>query len=243
MDMDYEARIKELGFNSIAEFQLFYGLPATNVLDDATKQMVNVPRFCAVADTLPLGEGLPRWGKQELKFSMIGSLKGIPNESMVRAAETAWSRIMKVCDIRASHIKTPGEAADIAIAVGAIDGRGSVLAWAELPGAATTRPLQMRIGKDEDWVIADTTPVGKMDLIRVVAHELCHNLGLSHLGPGALMAPTYSATIKEPQAADIAELIRRYGPPKPIVPAPPDVPPGDENIWVNIRIPKSWVSQ
>jgi hypothetical protein len=242
--MDYEARIYELGFASIAEYQIFQGLPVTNVIDETTKASLEIKRFCAVKDVLAVGEGTPHWGKHDLRYSVLSGLPGIPVDSLKRAAQIAFDRWAAVCDIRASHIKTAGEAADIVIGVQKIDGPSGVLAFAELPGNGSLRQLKMMLGKDESWVIADTAPVGKIDLIRVVCHELGHNLGEAHLPAGNLMSPSYSTQINKPQQGDILSMIRRYGQPTPTVPAPPDTPPptGDENIWVTVKLPKSWVS-
>lgn len=236
--MTPEQRIAELGFASVAEYQVFHGLPVTGMIDDATIVSLEIPRFCAVKDKLDVGEGMPRWGKHDLTYSMLGSLPQIPLESMKRAAQIAFDRWAAVCDIRASHIKTPAEAADIVMNVGSIDGPGSVLAWAELPGNGTTRQLKQMYGRDEAWVIADTSPLGKIDLIRVMCHELGHSLGSAHLPAGNLLAPTYSSNINKPQAGDIVTMVQRYGPPKAVVPPPPA---GDENLWVWIRVPKDQV--
>jgi hypothetical protein len=243
--MTPEQRIAELGFESVAEYQIFHGLPVTGVVDPATIASLEIPRFCAVKDKLEVGEGTPRWGKNQLTYSVLGALPGIPLDSMKRAAQIAFDRWAAVCDIRASHIKTAGEAADILMQIGPIDGPSGVLAWSELPGNGTTRQLKQMYGKAEAWVIADTVPVGKIDLIRVVCHELGHALGTAHLQAGNLMAPTYSTQINKPQAGDIVALVQRYGQPKPVTPAPPGQPPtgGDENEWVTIRVPKSWVNQ
>lgn len=238
--MNYEQRIRELGFESIADYQLFHGLPVTGVVDEATIASLSIPRFCAVKDKLEVGEGTPHWGKHDLTYSVVSGLPGIPVDSMKRAAQIAFDRWAAVCDIRASHIKTAGEAADILMQVGPIDGPSGVLAWSELPGNGTTRQLKQMYGKAEKWVIADTVPVGRIDLVRVMCHELGHALGSAHLPAGNLLAPTYSTTINKPQAGDTLIMVQRYGQPKPVVPQPP-AGGDDENIWIWFRVPKSQI--
>ena len=66
--------------------------------------------------------------------------------------------------------------------------------------------------------------------------ELGHAIGISHIGPGNLMAPTYSSTINKPQSGDIQEAIARYGPPR-VQPSEPD--PTDDETMVLISIPEA----
>lgn len=239
--MTPEERIAELGFASVAEYQVFHGLPVTGVVDAATKASLSIPRFCAVKDKLEIGEGMPRWGKHDLKYAVLGALPQIPLESMKRAAQIAFDRWAAVCDIRASHVQNAGEAADILMSTGSIDGPGSVLAWSELPGNGTMRQLKQMYGKSENWVIADSVPVGPIDLIRVMCHEIGHALGLAHLPAGNLLAATYSTTINKPQAGDTLAMVQRYGQPKPVVPPTPPTGGDDENVYVWMAIPKSHV--
>lgn len=237
-----EERLAELGFESIAQFQMFYGLAQTNTLDDATSAALNMPRFCNVVDRLNASQGKPRWGKRELTYAILSGLPGINLDQVKRAAEVAFDRWSAVCDIRASHIKTATEAADIVMEVAHIDGPSNVLAWSELPGMDTVRQLKQRYDSSDSWVIANNTTVGgKIDLIRVMCHELGHALGEAHLSVGNLLAPMYSQQINKPQTGDIAAMIERYGPPR-VAPVPPHIP-GPENEWVTIKIPRGWIIQ
>lgn len=238
--MTPEEKIHALGFTSVGEYQAFHGLPITGVVDELTIASLDVIRFCSVPDKLPIGEGLPHWGKHDLKYAVLGVLPGIPLETMKSAAQKAFDRWAAVCDIRASHIISPAEAADILMGVGRIDGPNGVLAWSELPKERGLSPLNQRYGSNEQWVVADTVPTTKIDLIRVMAHELGHALGIGHLQAGNLLAPTYSTSINRPQSGDIAEVIRRYGPPR-VVPSP--APPGTsgDNEWLTLRLPRKYL--
>lgn len=237
--MTPQERVKELGFDSIADYQNFHGLVPDGGLDNPTLRSLEIPRFCGRPDFEALGEGLPRWGKKVLTYAIQGQLPGIQLEDVKLAFQMAFDRWSAVCDIKASHIKKASEAIDIAIATGKIDGASSVLAWSELPGNGTLAQLQQKYDHQEAWVIADRVPNYRIDLIRVACHEIGHAIGIPHIGPGNLLAPTYSSTINSPQSQDIAEGIKRYGPAH-IAPTDPTVPAG-ENVWVKILLPTSHV--
>jgi hypothetical protein len=86
--------------------------------------------------------------------------------------------------------------------------------------------LRMRIDTAEAWVISDNPPNNRVDLLRVLIHELGHGLGIPHIGTGNLMAPIYSSRISRPQSGDISEGVSRYGLANPNPPQPP-LPPGE----------------
>ena len=69
-------------------------------------------------------------------------------------------------------------------------------------------------------MISERPSGGSIDLVRVVAHEMGHALGLPHGPSGNLMQPTVDARIRRPKSWDIAEIQRRYG-------KKPDWPGGD----------------
>ena len=233
-----EDRWRELGFDSLEEYQQFHGLVPDGRLDGPTVRSLEIPRFCGLPDHMELGEGLPRWGKKALSYGFTGTLPGIGMDDMKRAFQIAWDRWAAVCDIKASYVKSPTDVADVVMATGRIDGASSTLAWSELPGNGTTRQLQQKYDDQEAWVIADSVPNYRIDLIRVACHEIGHVIGIPHIGPGNLLAPTYSTSINKPQSGDMAEALKRYGPPV-TTPTTPTDPTGNE--YLLIKIPKSWV--
>ena len=83
--------------------------------------------------------------------------------------------------------------------------------------------LNFRFDYTESYCISDNPPPNKLDIVRIACHELGHALGSDHIEGPNLMAPTYSLKIKDPQMADRATMVARYGLPL-AEPAPSPVP-------------------
>lgn len=230
----------DLGFATLADYQRFHGIADSGELDSITQRSLTAPRFCGLPDNMALGGQILRWGKKVLRYGFTGKLPGIELEDMRRAFQIAFDRWSAVCDLKASHIGDSGEAADIVIGTGRIDGVSGTLAWSELPAGSQDRQLKQLYDHGEPWVIADKVPAYRIDLIRVACHELGHAIGIEHIGPGNLLAPVYSNSINKPQPGDITEAIRRYGPPR--VQPPPATPGGDDEEFIMVKLPRAWVS-
>lgn len=181
--------------------------------------------LCAVPDHFGRG-ALNQWPQGRLVTWALGAfrLPGLTVSDCEAATQEALERWSRVSGFR--HQKASGRTADITINTGAIDGQSGTLAWMELPpGEGATRPLKGLVDTSEDWVISDNPPSHKIDLIRVLCHELGHALGISHIEAGNLMAPTYSSAISRPQFGDITQVRARYG--LPVEPKPNPNPPTD----------------
>lgn len=166
---------------------------------------------------------------------------GIP-PVMLTAIRAAWARWAAVCAIEPVELIARGPSM-IVYENEPIDGPGSTLAWAELPcGKDPVWPQYRRTRYDSAeawWYDPAQPPQRGIDLGAVACHEAGHLLGLEHdVRPGSrsLLAPTYNAAIRTPQEWDIAQAVRRYGPPiaKPGTPTPTPTPGASQPIRVVI---------
>lgn len=165
------------------------------------------------------------WG---LGFSRLGKLSDLDCKG---AIEEALREISSSCNL--THEYSPNHrAASILITAQRLDGPSGVLADMQIPvGRVSPMTTQLlgRCDDGEEWTIAQNPARGTIDFYRVILHELLHAHGLGH-GPvdrsnPALIEPTYSLTIRNLQARDKAELVRRYGPAKSGQTKPPVAPP------------------
>jgi hypothetical protein len=179
--------------------------------------------LCGVDDRLGAFGQMCKWPAPDITWSIVGNLPGIEPDSFRRVCGLAWDAWAKVCGIRPRFVEGPS---NLSIGLQTI-GPGNVLADCELPCGATMQSrLRMRIDTAEAWVISDNPPNNRVDLLRVLIHELGHGIGIPHIGTGNLMAPIYSARIGRPQSGDISEGVSRYGLANPNPPQPP-LPPGE----------------
>lgn len=177
-----------------------------------------------------------KWPFSKLTWSVTDPLPGLSDDDWQEAFRLALSYISAVCQLDFEY--TPNaRTANILATAGRIDGPSGTLAWSELPGNGTTRQLTQKYDTGElRWVVSESPRSGELDIVRVVCHEVHHALGVSHISAGNLLAPTYSNSIRKPQAGDIAELVRRYGrrqTPAPVPPIPQPSNPG--GILVNLK--------
>lgn len=179
--------------------------------------------LCGTDDTAAAAGAMCKWPSLNVTWTIVADLPGFARESFKNAAALAWLWWSEVCGIRPSYVDSP-QFANVLMGVQTI-GPGNVLADSELPcGVTMNSQLRQRYDTAEAWVVSENPPPNRIDLVRVICHELGHVIGIPHIGTGNLMAPVYSLAIRKPVSGDIAEAVARYGLPTSPPPAPP---PGD----------------
>lgn len=188
--------------------------------------------LCGVTTTANFGGQMIRWPKPDVTWGIAAGLPGFAADSFRSAIAEGFARWSRVCGIRPQYVEDAGRA-NIVVGLQTI-GPGGVLADCELPVQQSMgQRCRMRIDTAEAWCVSDNPPPNKIDLVRVVCHELGHGLGMDHVSGGNLMAPTYSTRIKDPQPVDIAEMVARYGLPTQ-QPTAPTMPPATGDDWAQL---------
>jgi hypothetical protein len=174
------------------------------------------------------------WG---LEFSRLGQLSDMDVKD---AIDAALKEISACCDVSHAYVKNPA-AANFRLTTRRLDGSSGVLADFQIPVGNVSTDTTTLIGRfddSENWVLAENPPNGTIDFYRVALHEFLHGHGLGHkpasIKVPALIAPVYSPLVRSLQAADVGELVRRYGDPKAI-PVPP-APPGDAPNQIDVDL-------
>lgn len=206
--------------NAVRAYQAFHGLDVTGEVDSTTERHIVQPRICGLPDIMEVRGpgGICMWGHKNVKCKIAGQLSRLSKEAFKQAFQEAISYWNAVCGINLTM--TDGNDGNIVVGTGNIDGQNGTLAWSELP-CGNQNQLNQKYDDSESWIIS-ATPRNGLDIVRVIAHEVGHALGLPHLASGNLMQPTYDPNIRKPQAGDIQEVKRRYG--NPTAPVPPPVP-------------------
>jgi hypothetical protein len=215
---------------AVRKYQRFHGLEVTGVIDEETRQVMEMPR-CGVSD---LEEGQEthspgvasfvasggKWQSNQLTYKFINGTDDLPSDTergIVRQAFDVWSEVtpLTFTEVTGSTDATIliswelGDHGDGA----SFDGAGHVLAHAFFPPPVNPHPGiagDMHFDDAETW--ATTHGGGDIDLLSVAIHELGHALGLRHSNVSeAIMFPTYSG-LKHTLAADDIEGIQSiYG--------------------------------
>ncbi len=190
---------------ALREYQSFFGLPASGILDERTISEMQKPR-CGFPD-LPAGALAEfnaqgnRWDKLNLTYGFSEFSPDLdPNQTRgaVRAALNLWANVTSL-----TFTEIPvGAGPDFIIRFvsgdhgdgSPFDGVGRVLAHAFYPppnGGGLAGDAHF--DESETWTVSLPPPVNTFDYVTVAAHEFGHSLGLAHSQVAdALMFPNYS---------------------------------------------------
>lgn len=184
--------------------------------------------YCGVPERL-FGRGgrLLKWEKRHLLWMIVDYIPTLEKAAQTKVYFAAFRGWSNVCGLTFGQTFEQGEA-DFLILTRPLDGPGGTLAEHQLPYGDDAQ-LWGRFDIGDDWSVSPTLPATKISLLSVATHEFGHGIGLPHIStPNSLMNAFYDPAIISPQAADIAEAVRRYGPPKeknaPLLPPAGDYP-------------------
>lgn len=220
---------------AITRFQLFYGLPATGIMDEETQRWMTRPR-CACPDFQPevpdnAEKAVAKWPIDQMngvtyacKLDQLNL--GITESTRIfKLAGEAWN---KVCGIGLKFSTNYGSA-NINAEDARIDNKWSILAWSELSTGRADARLQQRYDTMEQW---------DFDFLLAVAiHEIGHALGWHHLNRrDSILFPSWQRHITEPQPVDIERAVKDYGRPEGGDPDDPQPPPSDRLTRLELRV-------
>lgn len=189
-------------------------------------------RFCGCVEAV--AEQVSKWAKRSLSYHVAGRLSGITDDQFRAAVAEAFGSWQDVCGLTFGVWGGQTASPDIVLTTAPIDGPAGTLAWSQLPTGGDGQILQ-RYDAAEAFVVAESPPVGKIDLVAVACHEIGHALGLVHAADGSpdLMAPVYQPGRRRPQPNDVRRIQALYGPPSS---GPTTPPSGGDGDPVVIRI-------
>ena len=219
---------------ALVGFASFHGLEPNGWPGPDVERVLNAPRMCQLPDVMPVGERLCKWNLPEniVTWHATGTVPGVTMDDHKAAVHTAMGYWNAVCGIKLTYSDNP-RTCNIIITSGQIDRAGGTLAWSELP-CGNPRMVTQKYDSAESWCVDESPPPQRIDLVRVVAHEGAHAIGISHIASGNLLAPMYNPQIRRPQPGDIAEAVSRYGRRSPDLPSPPTVDTGKKTITIEV---------
>ncbi|KAK3781213.1 hypothetical protein RRG08_047754 [Elysia crispata] len=217
-------RTEESLTQAIRQFQKMAGVPITGVLDNATQEMMSLPR-CGNKDQ-DLGikrlrrkryalQG-SKWARSDITYKISSYPRGVSRDAAdkeIHSALKIWGDVTNLNFIPRPYSRR----VDINVLFtrrdhgdgNPFDGRGGTLAHAFFPQYGG----DAHFDNDEEWTINMASGI---NMFQVAAHEFGHSLGLSHSSNrSALMAPFYRGYQKNFRLGsdDVRGIQRLYGVP------------------------------
>jgi hypothetical protein len=197
---------------AVRAFQSNVGIDPTGVVDAPTRRALAMPR-CSHPDGIADSDPTEKWSLLSHSWTPNHPISwhvnsaGCPNcyalspqkiHDAIAAAVASWTARTSL-----PITESASTSAEIQISFGPIDGRGTTVAHTEEPGSGSGGDIT--IDTAEQWIDADPTPSGWMDLQSTVLHELGHALGIQHSSlPAAVMYPFANGSVKRTLIAEDA---------------------------------------
>ncbi len=211
----------EATVQALKSYQQFHGLLSTGKLDEATANVMSLPR-CGVPDepNIQLSYVVHgnRWPKLDLTYRIQDFTNDLTQDEIRQATIQAFEYWSEVTSLSFTEVNN---ASDILIRFASgshgddfpFDGSGSVLAHAFYPPPNGGEIAgDAHFDDDEIWTVQIPVPAGSTDLVSVAAHEFGHSLGLAHsTDKAALMFPTYTGPHRFLADDDIKGVQQIYG--------------------------------
>lgn len=218
--------------SAVRKYQRFFGLPASGVVDEATRQMMEMPR-CGNTDLDDGEEAHPagvasfvasggKWSTNAITYRFVRGTQDLIGDaefSLVRQAFAVWAAVTpltfsEVSGAAPADLLISWESADHGDG-SSFDGPGHTLAHAFFPPPINPSPGiagDLHFDESETW--GSGHGGGMIDLLSVAIHELGHALGLSHSNvASAIMFPTYNGIKRTLDPDDIQGIQSIYGAP------------------------------
>jgi hypothetical protein len=206
--------------DAIAHFQQANNIVETGTVDSETLTALTIAR-CMTPDragsVCAWPANMPKTPEGNLLIKTTHRIENL-NPLAAELERKAWLQALanwsQVCGIELV-LHTSFADSNIHAEVSVLD--AGTLAYSYLPcNAKPTTKLEQRYNRAVNW--------NYNLLVQVITHEIGHAIGLDHGPRGALMQPTANGDILTPQAWDITEVVKRYGPRKGSVPKPNPTP-------------------
>jgi len=170
-------------------------------------------RICNLPDRYTQRRKAARWHPAAaacISWHVSNGLPRFPRRELIHIFHWAWNQITPLARLGATYTGNH-KTAHVVIRCGLLDGAGDALAESYLPDEDTLQ-LEQLYDFSEPWEFDEKPAKGRIDIGRVVIHELLHALGVGHYDGDepSIMSPYYDETIREPQAWEVRQLLRKY---------------------------------
>lgn len=137
----------------------------------------------------------PGKGATDVTYFLTNTPPGLSKADVSAAIKTALDAWSQVAAVRFTESKNPGQAKQLDISFGKIDGVGGTLAQAYFPADVNPSRIagDVQFDDSENWEVGNAKGSSAFDLVRVAVHEIGHALGLDHSNmSSAILAPSVS---------------------------------------------------